>query len=85
MESKNERKMLSEMIEVNDGLRALCTKLANLRSNIEKDYKDSIPANAYKIILNSTVSTEIIGFLTLLGMHADKYLECIGVEKNAKG
>ena len=75
MESKNERKMLSEMIEVNDGLRALCTKLANLRSNIEKDYKDSIPANAYKIILNSTVSTETIGFLTLLGMHADKYLE----------
>lgn len=77
----NERKMLGEMIEVNEGLKSVSTKLANLRNNIETCYKDNIASDAYRTILDSTVSTEIIGFLSLLNMQCDKYLESIGVSK----
>lgn len=77
MENKNERAMLSELIKANDSLKDTCAKLANLRYNIETKYKDTIPASAYKIILNSDVASEIVGFIAMMNMQAGNILECI--------
>lgn len=77
MISNNERKMLSEMLEVNNSLKDACSKLANLRYNIEKKYKDTIPASAYRIISNSDIASEIAGLIAMINMQGDKYLECI--------
>jgi hypothetical protein len=70
-----EESMMSDFVELREYLQNVCIKFSNIRAKIDNEYKEKMNSGAFKALVESSVSRDIVGYINSLNMQTEKYLE----------